>query len=246
MNEDERNPEDSHSEASTSQMTSSPQEEAEAATSTTSTAETNAPPASEMVISAEQPTDTSSEEDSPPPGGEEPRESTVQSLVDSQEEPVSASTPEVAASNSDHSEQADSGAVSETAESSRSQGSSSPVVSAAPPGTETPVASLSPAEAADRLDPRMRKPALYKPRMDPGQTRFRPRQPMSDISLADIHYKNVDILIRFIDGQGRILPRRKTRISAKMQRRVKTAIKQARHLALLPYTPSHIRSVRRR
>ncbi len=101
-------------------------------------------------------------------------------------------------------------------------------------------------EDADRMDPRMRKPALYKPRMDPGQTRFRPRQPMSDISLPDIHYKNVEVLIRFIDGQGRIVPRRKTRVSAKMQRRVKTAIKQARHLALLPYTPGHIRSARRR
>lgn len=101
-------------------------------------------------------------------------------------------------------------------------------------------------EGPEGMDPRMRKPAVYEPRIGPGPSRFRPRQTMTEIALSDIHYKNVEVLARFIDNQGRILSRRKSRVSAKMQRRIKTAIKQARHLALLPYTPSHIRSIRRR
>ncbi len=51
-----------------------------------------------------------------------------------------------------------------------------------------------------------------------------------------ISCKDVKQLKRFISEDGRILPRRRTGLSAKNQRKVTTAIKQARHLALLPYT----------
>ena len=43
-----------------------------------------------------------------------------------------------------------------------------------------------------------------------------------------IDYKNVDLLSKFITEQGKILPRRVTRLSAKQQRVVTKAIKQAR------------------
>lgn len=98
----------------------------------------------------------------------------------------------------------------------------------------------------EALDPRKRRPAQYSPPSGPSPSRFRPRQALTDVNLADINYKNVEVLSQFLDNQGRILSRRKTRVSAKMQRRIRSAIKQARYLALLPYTPSHIRSVRRR
>ena len=100
--------------------------------------------------------------------------------------------------------------------------------------------------APEVLDPRKRRPAQYAPPSGPSPSRFRPRQALTDVNLADINYKNVEVLAQFLDNQGRILSRRKTRVSAKMQRRIRSAIKQARYLALLPYTPSHIRSVRRR
>lgn len=51
---------------------------------------------------------------------------------------------------------------------------------------------------------------------------------------------------RFVDNRGRIYSRRKTRVSAKMQRKVTTAIKRARHLALMPYTGEHVRITRKR
>jgi small subunit ribosomal protein S18 len=42
-------------------------------------------------------------------------------------------------------------------------------------------------------------------------------------------------LKKFLNEQGKILPRRLTGTSLKYQRKVATAIKRARHLALLPY-----------
>ncbi len=50
-----------------------------------------------------------------------------------------------------------------------------------------------------------------------------------------IDYKNGDFLLKFINEQGRILPRRLTGTSLKFQRRVAQAVARARHLAILPY-----------
>ena len=74
----------------------------------------------------------------------------------------------------------------------------------------------------------------------------RPRRIGSDVRVADISYKNIAVLSRFLDSRGRILSRRKTRVSAKVQRRIVVAIKRARHLALLPYTADQTRIVRKR
>lgn len=76
--------------------------------------------------------------------------------------------------------------------------------------------------------------------------RRNPRYVGDDVRLDEISYKNVQILSRFVDNHGRIYNRRKTRVSAKMQRKVTRAIKRARHLALMPYTGEHIRVTRRR
>lgn len=50
-----------------------------------------------------------------------------------------------------------------------------------------------------------------------------------------VDYKNPDFLKKFLNEQGKILPRRITGTSQKYQRRVTNAVKRARHLALLPY-----------
>ena len=50
-----------------------------------------------------------------------------------------------------------------------------------------------------------------------------------------VDYKDPDFLLRFINEQGKILPRRLTGTSLKYQRKVSVAVKRARHLALLPY-----------
>jgi len=45
----------------------------------------------------------------------------------------------------------------------------------------------------------------------------------------------IDFLLKFINEQGKLLPRRLTGTSLKYQRKVSVAVKRARHLALLPY-----------
>ena len=50
-----------------------------------------------------------------------------------------------------------------------------------------------------------------------------------------IDYKDPDYLMRFVNEQGKILPRRITGTSLKYQRKVSVAVKRARHLGLLPY-----------
>ena len=50
-----------------------------------------------------------------------------------------------------------------------------------------------------------------------------------------IDYKDPEFLKKFVNEQGKILPRRITGTSLKYQRKVAKAIKRARHLALLPY-----------
>ena len=50
-----------------------------------------------------------------------------------------------------------------------------------------------------------------------------------------IDYKDADFLLKFVNEQGKILPRRITGTSLKYQRKVAQAVKRSRHLALMPY-----------
>ena len=50
-----------------------------------------------------------------------------------------------------------------------------------------------------------------------------------------VDYKDPEFLKKFLNEQGKILPRRITGTSLKFQRKVAQAVKRARHLALLPY-----------
>jgi len=51
-----------------------------------------------------------------------------------------------------------------------------------------------------------------------------------------IDYKNIDLLKHYIDDVGKIRPRRQTGTCAKHQREIAKAIKNARHIALLPFS----------
>jgi small subunit ribosomal protein S18 len=55
------------------------------------------------------------------------------------------------------------------------------------------------------------------------------------IQLQRIDYKDIETLKRFINPHGKIMPRRRTGLSAANQRALATAIKRARFMALLPY-----------
>ena len=56
-----------------------------------------------------------------------------------------------------------------------------------------------------------------------------------------IDYKNTDLLLRFLNEQGKILPRRITGTTAKQQRQLSAAIKRARHLALIPFVSDTVK-----
>ena len=54
-------------------------------------------------------------------------------------------------------------------------------------------------------------------------------------------YRNVEVLKRFLSETGKILPRRRTGLSAKEQRILAKTIKRARILGLLPFTEKLVR-----
>ena len=54
--------------------------------------------------------------------------------------------------------------------------------------------------------------------------------------IENIDYKDVARLRRYLSERGKIVPRRVTGTCARHQRQLTTAIKRARHVALLPYT----------
>ena len=56
-----------------------------------------------------------------------------------------------------------------------------------------------------------------------------------------IDYKDPEFLMRFLNDQGKILPRRLTGTSLKYQRRLSTAVKRCRQLALLPYVGDNLK-----
>lgn len=56
-----------------------------------------------------------------------------------------------------------------------------------------------------------------------------------------IDYKDANFLLKFVNEQGKILPRRLTGTSLKYQRKVAMAVKRARHLAILPYVADQLK-----
>ncbi|ADI38184.1 30S ribosomal protein S18 [Waddlia chondrophila 2032/99] len=72
-------------------------------------------------------------------------------------------------------------------------------------------------------------------RMTGGRPRRKKRCPFTTAGVKEIDYKNIEQLSKFITERGKILPRRITGVSAHHQRMLSTAIKRARHMALLPF-----------
>ncbi len=54
-----------------------------------------------------------------------------------------------------------------------------------------------------------------------------------------IDYKDLHILKNYVTETGKIVPSRISGVKARYQRQLSTAIKQARYLALIPYSDSH-------
>ena len=83
-----------------------------------------------------------------------------------------------------------------------------------------------------------RKAAPSAPR---GRRRFERNRPRkyTQLSVADIDYKDLSLIRRFISDRGKIRPRRVTGLSRRHQRQLAVSVKRARELALLPYVSDH-------
>ena len=58
---------------------------------------------------------------------------------------------------------------------------------------------------------------------------------------AYVDYKDVELIKRYLNEQGKILPRRITNVSAKFQRQLTRAVKRARHVALIPFVADSLK-----
>ncbi len=57
-------------------------------------------------------------------------------------------------------------------------------------------------------------------------------------NIENVDWTDVDVLRRFISSYGKIRSRKRTGLSARFQRKVAKAIKQARQMGLIPYVPN--------
>ena len=60
--------------------------------------------------------------------------------------------------------------------------------------------------------------------------------PLDRAGITYIDYKDTDLLRRFISDRGKIRSRRVTKVTTRQQRRLALAVKNAREMALLPYS----------
>ena len=74
----------------------------------------------------------------------------------------------------------------------------------------------------------MPKPPIRKPK--------KKANPLSAAKVDYIDYKDTALLRKFISDRGKIRARRVTGVRAQQQRQIAKAVKNAREMALLPYT----------
>ena len=69
----------------------------------------------------------------------------------------------------------------------------------------------------------------------PSMSRKKKPCPFKAAGVKEVDYKDVETLKQFVTERGKIIPRRITGVSSYFQKKLKKAIKQARHMALLPF-----------
>ena len=74
----------------------------------------------------------------------------------------------------------------------------------------------------------MPKPVVRKPK--------KKANPLKVAKIDNIDYKDTALLRKFISDRGKIRARRVTGVSTQQQRQIAKAVKNAREMALLPYT----------
>lgn len=57
----------------------------------------------------------------------------------------------------------------------------------------------------------------------------------SQNNIKYVDYKDIELLKKFLGSQGNVMPRKRSGVSSKYQRKLAEAIKRARFMGLLPY-----------
>ena len=76
----------------------------------------------------------------------------------------------------------------------------------------------------------MAKPPIRKPK--------KKQNPLKTAGVEKVAYKDTNLLRKFISDRGKIRARRVTGVSVQQQREIAKAVKNAREMALLPYSSS--------
>jgi small subunit ribosomal protein S18 len=102
---------------------------------------------------------------------------------------------------------------------------------------EAPASERGPERSGDRPDRRGPRPGGPGGRGEGGRKYFRRKKVCKFCveKIEAINYKDVRLLAQFVAESGKIVPRRLTGVCTPHQRRLSTAIKQARNIALLPF-----------
>jgi small subunit ribosomal protein S18 len=74
----------------------------------------------------------------------------------------------------------------------------------------------------------MAKPPVRKPK--------KKQNPLKAAKITVVDYKDTALLRKFISDRGKIRARRVTGVTSQQQRQIARAVKNAREMALLPYT----------
>ena len=96
-----------------------------------------------------------------------------------------------------------------------------------------------------RSTPRGDKDALGEPNQRFKNKRRRKVSYLTINKIDHVDYKEVNILRRFLNDRGKILPSRQTGNTAKQQRMIASAIRKARDMALLPFVVTEMSAERR-
>ena len=94
------------------------------------------------------------------------------------------------------------------------------------------------AERTERRFPRPGGPGGPRGEGGPGGRKYFRRKKVCKFcveKIEAINYKDTRLLAQFVAESGKIVPRRLTGVCTPHQRRLSTAIKQARNIALLPF-----------
>lgn len=112
-----------------------------------------------------------------------------------------------------------------------------------PQRSETPASAE--AQGMRSSGPRGDKDALAEPGQRFKSKRRRKVSYLTINKIDTVDYKEINILRRFLNDRGKILPSRQTGNTAKQQRMIASAIRKAREMALLPFVVTEMSADRR-